>query len=275
MATSADLLGTPAEFARRIGAATAAGVFFGLIGPFGSYDAPPIPRVASWLVFCWAGVLLLGAAYRLSTSWTARTGAPRLFTRLAAASAASLPLAAIAVVTSRLLMGATADRGGWLVWYAQVLAITLPVSLAYVLIETLGRPQEQAAALSIADRSHVPPEILLDLVPARLGRNVVALQMQDHYVRVHTPLGSELVLMSMTTALKALSGVKGRRVHRSWWVARSAVEAVVSDGRNVRLQLVGGLKAAVARSAVAELRADGWLSTKPLDGPSTSHRGDE
>ncbi|MFT4251060.1 MAG: LytTR family transcriptional regulator DNA-binding domain-containing protein, partial [Caulobacter sp.] len=50
------------------------------------------------------------------------------------------------------------------------------------------------------------------------------------------------------------------QVHRSWWVARRAVARVERDGRNLRLRLVDGEAAPIARAAVARLRAAGWLA---------------
>ena len=52
----------------------------------------------------------------------------------------------------------------------------------------------------------------------------IALQGEDHYVRIHTALGSELVLMRLGDAIQELDGLEGERVHRSWWVARRAVD---------------------------------------------------
>jgi len=83
--------------------------------------------------------------------------------------------------------------------------------------------------------------------------------MEDHYLRVYTRLGSDLILMRMRDALAELDGLDGAQIHRSWWVARAAVERVVRDGRNVTLALPGGLQAPVARSQVAVLKAAGWL----------------
>jgi DNA-binding LytR/AlgR family response regulator len=56
-----------------------------------------------------------------------------------------------------------------------------------------------------------------------------------------------------------LDGVEGAQVHRSWWVARDAVEDVKREERNVRLVLPGGLEAPVSRARVAELKDAGWL----------------
>ena len=83
--------------------------------------------------------------------------------------------------------------------------------------------------------------------------------MEDHYVRVHTPRGSALVLMSLGQAIAGMTDLEGLQTHRSWWVARRAVEGVVEDGRNLRLQLSGGLEAPISRARVGELRAQGWL----------------
>ena len=83
--------------------------------------------------------------------------------------------------------------------------------------------------------------------------------MEDHYVRAHTPHGSELILIPLRQAVDELAGVEGLRVHRSWWVARAAVEGAAEGGRNLRLRLRGGLTAPVARSAVAAVREAGWL----------------
>jgi DNA-binding LytR/AlgR family response regulator len=88
---------------------------------------------------------------------------------------------------------------------------------------------------------------------------LIALEMEDHYVRAHTMLGSDLILMRMRDAIAELAGVPGMQVHRSWWVAQAAVAAVERDGRNVRLELANGLRAPVSRERVAALREAGWI----------------
>jgi len=99
--------------------------------------------------------------------------------------------------------------------------------------------------------------------------------MEDHYVRVHTPLGSTLVLMSLSQAMAGLKGVEGVQTHRSWWVARTAIAGVVEDGRKLRLRLSGGLEAPVSRARVGVLREQGWLesSETPQAGASGTGSG--
>jgi DNA-binding LytR/AlgR family response regulator len=83
--------------------------------------------------------------------------------------------------------------------------------------------------------------------------------MEDHYVRAHGPGTSALILLRMRDAEAELAGVDGRRVHRSWWVARASVEKVLRDGRGYKLRLTNGLEAPVARDRVAALKAAGWI----------------
>jgi DNA-binding LytR/AlgR family response regulator len=120
-------------------------------------------------------------------------------------------------------------------------------------------------ALPVAADAAIGPSVtessFLDRLPGRLGRELLCLQMEDHYVRAHTPRGSDLVLISLKEALGDLQHVDGLQVHRSWWVRRSAVQGVTSKGRGVTLRLVNGLEVPVSRSSVAKLRGAGWLSS--------------
>jgi hypothetical protein len=100
---------------------------------------------------------------------------------------------------------------------------------------------------------------LVDRLPPHLRAMPIALEMEDHYVRVHTEHGSTLLLMRMRDAVTELDGMAGAQVHRSWWVARGAVEGVRRDGRNVRLQLAGGIEAPVARAQAPTLEEQGWF----------------
>ena len=131
------------------------------------------------------------------------------------------------------------QAGGWQAWWN---------SLAFWRV-LAGQP-EAPAPDSADPRDRLPPA---------LGREVLCLRIEDHYVRVHTPRGSALVLMSLGQAIAGITDVEGLQTHRSWWVARRAVEGVVEDGRNLRLQLSGGLEAPISRARVGELRAQGWL----------------
>ena len=104
------------------------------------------------------------------------------------------------------------------------------------------------------------PARFLERLPPRLqGGDLYAVEAQDHYLRLHTSRGSDLILMRLSDAVTELEGLEGARTHRSWWVARDAVlEARRADGRAV-LVLKSGAVAPVSRSFTQRLRADGWF----------------
>jgi DNA-binding LytR/AlgR family response regulator len=97
------------------------------------------------------------------------------------------------------------------------------------------------------------PRFLERVPPAARGR-LLALEMEDHYLRVHTDSGSALILHRMSDATAELAGIDGWRVHRSWWVAADAVRTVRRDGGRATLMLENGLEVPVSRSAWPALR---------------------
>jgi hypothetical protein len=153
--------------------------------------------------------------------------------------------------------------GPFLELYGQTLAISEPCAFGfYFLLDGRLRrsPRPAAAPPSAPTPSGAGASArFLDRLPARLGRNLLCLQMEDHYVRAHTDRGSELILTPLKDAIDELAEIDGAHVHRSWWVARNAVAEAIVDGRKHVLRLTNGLEAPVARASVAKLRAMGWL----------------
>lgn len=91
-----------------------------------------------------------------------------------------------------------------------------------------------------------------------LKGRLLCLEMQDHYLRVHSTAGVEMILCRMEDAARELEGL-GRRVHRSWWVAEDAVAGVERDGQRLFLRLADDRRVPVGRSYRAGLKDAGWL----------------
>jgi hypothetical protein len=245
--------GSPKAWAQDFAATGAVGAFLGLLGPFGSfYNGPAWQRVAFWLAMVWAGTAVYGLAVRW---WLAR--AP---SRLAAWIGLGLIVVALSAPFS--VWSWIVATWVWpglrrlpqltpAVWYAQGVITTLPFVAGFAILTDRRRG---ASAL----RSPPASADLLGAAPAE----VLCLQMEDHYVRIHTRAGSRLVLATLAQAIEALGRAPGLQVHRSWWVAEKAVSGAEAEGRNLRLVLVNGLKAPVARSSVAAVRAAGWLERR-------------
>lgn len=90
---------------------------------------------------------------------------------------------------------------------------------------------------------------------------IVALQSEDHYVRVHGAGSSELLLMRLRDAIAEMDECPGQQVHRSWWVAREGIASVESDGRNRVIRLTNGEFAPIARDSISSLERQGFLKT--------------
>jgi hypothetical protein len=98
-------------------------------------------------------------------------------------------------------------------------------------------------------RSSAPAPAILDRLERLKGlraEDLHALEAEDHYVKVHGAVGSELVYYRFSDALRDVQALDGIRVHRSFWVSRAAVERVEKQGRHMELLLRSGLRIPVS-----------------------------
>ncbi|GAA4759877.1 LytTR family DNA-binding domain-containing protein [Novosphingobium ginsenosidimutans] len=244
---------------------TVIGVVLAVVGPLGSFDAPFWLRLVYWLGLAWAGY----ACYRPIGGLVARLGAnldlPEWSLWLLACLIATVPMTVVVWLVEALPPPLEVPSPEvWLRTYGYVLAIGAVVTMVFYLVQSKPPPVQVLVPAAVAVPAEAPAPRpgkprLFDRLPPALGTELVALEMEDHYLRVHTALGSDLILLRMRDAVAELDGLDGAQVHRSWWVARAAVETVERDGRNVRLVLGKGLVAPVARNMVPVLKSAGWL----------------
>jgi DNA-binding LytR/AlgR family response regulator len=105
-----------------------------------------------------------------------------------------------------------------------------------------------------------PAPKLLQRLPAKLrGAELYAVEAEDHYLRLHTSLGQDLILMRLSDAIAQLEGIEGAQTHRSWWVAKDAVTHVERLEGRAMLTLRDGAEVPVSRGFAKTLRAAGWL----------------
>jgi LytTr DNA-binding domain len=105
---------------------------------------------------------------------------------------------------------------------------------------------------------HAQPAPLIQRLPEKIGTHVIALEAEDHYVRVHTDRGSTLLLARLGDAIRDLGAVPGMRVHRSYWVRQDAVMKVSSHGKGWSLNLTTGIEIPVSQSYKAVVRNAGF-----------------
>ncbi|MDR6623938.1 LytTR family DNA-binding domain-containing protein [Caulobacter segnis] len=93
----------------------------------------------------------------------------------------------------------------------------------------------------------------------RRTARLIAIEAHDHYLRVHTDTGPELLTLRFSDALAELAGAHGFQTHRSWWVAGEAIQSAHWRRGAGELRLSGDLTAPVSRRHAPVLRAAGWL----------------
>ena len=258
--------------ALQLATALALGVFFAALGPFGTYaDLTVGMRYAYWVGLVLAGYLnILVAAHAIAAF------APRLAAGWALAwitLASALPTTfVVAWVESLLRLSHPVALSVFPRVYGSVAVVQLAMLLcltrfrppAETLLLKRRRQEVQAAPVS---ETPAPEKTFYKRIPSHLGGELLALGAEDHYLRVVTPLGSDLILMRLSDALAELGPGAGLQVHRSWWVAKDAVRELRRDGARTVLVLCNGLEVPVSRTYLAAVRAAGW----PMPGSTSAH----
>ncbi|WP_284734665.1 LytTR family DNA-binding domain-containing protein [Sphingosinicella terrae] len=240
-------------------AAIAVGLLLGFAGPFGSYQAfPAAIRYAFWIGLTAAGVVAAVAADAVLPRARLRPGAIRIG---AVALASALPMTFIVAWTLSLLQPGRFFTPLQLpALFAAVAAVQLLV--AYAATATAPRADDaetpgHAPARPESGEEPIPPAFpaaLLGRLPPEIGRDIVALETEDHYLRVHAAGGSALILMRMADAVALLDPRLGAQVHRRWWVAEAAVAGVRTEGHRLVLRLTDGTLVPVGRTFAAAAR---------------------
>ena len=244
----------PGKLLRSVAIVLAAAAFLSLSGAFGTEQASLRVRFAFWVLLLALGT---GANRLAQAALGRRRMALRrpLLTAVATSLAISVPMTPIVVFMVRLTF-ADPHGGGrlWAYVFLSGLAISAAVSTLHLLVERSAPVVTHAAAPGAS-----PPAFMKRFPPKLRGADLYAVEAQDHYLRLHTSRGSDLILMRLADALDELEGLEGARTHRSWWVAREAVHGARREGARAALQLPGGLEAPVSRTYLPMLRAEGWI----------------
>ena len=230
------------------------GLFLAMIAPFGTAEAPTALRYLYWQLAIFGG----GVIAALIEPPLARrlTGRPRLFI-LAQLTAMTPAIAVWVSLLPVIVFGARVSGERFLELLPDVLTINAAVLvLAWLTRKALNRNDAPRAL-----PEGLAPPVIRTRLPPRLARaRLVAVEAEDHYLRIRTEAGSALVLMRLADALEALSGLDGFRTHRSWWVARTCVEAARWKGGRGALTLSDGSSAPVSRTYAAALKGTDWAA---------------
>ena len=143
--------------------------------------------------------------------------------------------------------------------YVTLASIFVPIHLLLWLIidRNIHRPDDANEA-----ESQSAPAFLRRIANLR-AEDVLALQAEEHYVRIYTRDSAELVHYRFGNAVEEMPADIGLQVHRSWWVAESAVRSAKRGSRRWQLNLLTDVAVPVSDSYVKAVRERGWLKRKP------------
>lgn len=229
------------------------GAIFSFLGAYGTTNLPYFKRFVFWTSTMVVGCFSTGLAF------------PWVVDRLMPLQHRFVQLFTITIIISVpvTLVLAGYDRNyamdwsleNWLLQYVYVFVISFILVFggyfilkAQGLIDPVGQVQTANESEQAADDVATAIKLLQRLPDSYQGAELYAVSSEDHYLRVYTDMGEELILMRLSDALKELEQVPGMQTHRSWWVARNAVVGQERQNGKKILLLKSGAQVPVSRT---------------------------
>jgi len=232
------------------------GAFLSYVGAFGSSAMPLFPRTVFIVLISWVGagmgIVLFRVAVRMR--WTRDN---RLLQGALAGAMMTPPMSLVVWGSTQLIPHGAAPMHALPGYVASSFVVCEAMTM---LVVFMNMRSGQLAAARLALISTPAPPKFLERLPLKLrGAEVWAVEAEDHYLRLHTSKGQDLILLRLADAIAELDGIEGAQVHRSWWVARDAIaDARRGDGRAV-LTLKDGSEVPVSRTYARIIRDAGWI----------------
>ncbi len=235
---------------------TALGLVLGVLSPFGTAQLSIEERFIYWLLSIVGGGLIgvavdEGLGRRID-------GFAR---RLVIVTTVMTPTVVVWVALIEMIFGHEAFQLPPMLWFR-----VWVISGLVMAVRILAWRKPAAPAPMVETRVVVAPPLpeaeaafRQRLSAKRRTARLIAVEAHDHYLRVHTDAGVELLTLRFSDALAELAGVHGFQTHRSWWVAGEAIQAAQWRRGAGELSLAGDLVAPVSRRHAPTLRAAGWL----------------
>lgn len=233
----------------------AIGGAMGFLGPFASERIAAPTRYGYWMI-CMVGGGLIGVVLdvllerRVAATWR----------RVLLVSVLMTPGVTLLVLATQVaLVGGGFDTMSYLRLVGQVWPISLAVMIVHALAWRRTPARVETRTIVVPPLPEAEAAFRRRLSARRRAARLIAVEAHDHYLKVHTDAGEELITLRFADALVELERAPGWRVHRSWWVAAGAVEAVRWRRGAGEVRLAGGIEAPVSRTYAPVLKEAGWF----------------
>jgi len=240
------------------------GLLLTFVGALETGELPFLKRLAYWEILMLSGAMI-GLGVSESVEKWGRLRSKRALEMPVIAVLIALPLTFMVVGTSNIFFETQPPSLQALgIMFGITFFISLVMTALNYFIHWPGKVIPEAPQATQTS----PPEAIstrfADRLPLPLrSSKVIALEAEDHYLRVHLDGGqSTLILMRLSDAIAELPGDAGAQTHRSWWVAKDVVRGVTKSEGRASLKLNAPLKVPVSRSFYKALNDAGWLTER-------------
>lgn len=227
-------------------------LFLAFINPYQATGQMIFP----FALLYWFTMILIGGAFAEVGMWIYKRQFPNApdWGQVIIASFVS----ALAVSAFIILIESVFNRGIPIAYWPSVYGLVFVISVAISVISYITQLAFESPA--VTDTGFDPVKTFLQRLPVKFhSADLYAIASEDHYLRVYTSLGDDLILMRLADAERELSGADGARVHRSWWIAKDGItEEKKQDGRS-RLILPDNTEVPVSRSYRARAKDAGLI----------------
>jgi len=242
------------RFAAETALLIAVGLFLSVLGPFGT-----INQTLAIRTFYWPTVIVGGGIFGISIDLLVQRRLFGFWARLIVDTALMTPpVTALVFFVSWAVFGEPAARPHFGPLLFQVAVISFGV-MALRALAWRGVWTERTTGPEEAEPPGQGEAFRQRLSARKRAARLLAVEAEDHYLRVHTDVGDELITARFSDALQELAGLAGYQTHRSWWVAAGAIEAVRWRRGRGELRLANGLTVPVSRTHSAALKREGWF----------------
>lgn len=224
-----------------------------LVGPFDTNETLSAPeRLTYWALLTGLGYV---AGYLISYGiLRSKTSPLQHVARVTVAGiSVGVAMCGLVLTLNRLYFGRAAWPDSMPAFLTTIIAISLVVM---VLIDTFSR---HFARQSESNTQINDPPALLSRLPFDKRGPLVAISVEDHYVRVRTTKGEEMILLRLSDAMREVGETRGAQVHRSHWAAFDQVRSVTRKGDRAILSMRHGDDIPVSRANIAKIKEVGLL----------------
>jgi hypothetical protein len=240
------------------------GLFIGFLAPFGMDELPVFISMSYWVFTCVCGYFVYSPLINLGHKYLSeRLSAPWLRVALSSLIASILMSLVVPLITMIFFNSAIDLINDFFNFLPKTLIIGGVITFFSVWQNHVKQQQQQLELSTkviedhtlMADAKSIQIEQFMSLLPINKRGQLLCLEMDDHYLKVHTDKGNHMLLMRLKDALLKLEEFPGLQTHRSWWVASDAVVSVNKQNRKMTLLLINHIEVPVSRTFVDAVKA--------------------